>query len=132
LVVSPLAKKLQIKPGYRVRLVNAPTGMAELLEPLPDGAETVQPDEILADVLLTFVRDAGELAARAPQMLPALKPDGLLWICYPKGGRKAGTDLNRDILWQLMGSNGLTGVSLVAVDDIWSAMRFRHGVKPGV
>ena len=46
-------------------------------------------------------------------------------MCYPKGGRKAGTDLNRDILWNLMQGRGLVGVTLVAVDNEWSAMRFR-------
>ena len=64
--------------------------------------------------------------------IKAMKPDGLLWVCYPKGGRKAGTDLHRDILWDLMGKQtGLVGVSLVAVDEKWSAMRFRAADKVG-
>ena len=50
---------------------------------------------------------------------------------YPKGGAKAGTDLNRDVLWQLVGPRGWTGVSLVAIDDTWSAMRFRPSDKVG-
>jgi hypothetical protein len=43
----------------------------------------------------------------------------------PKGGKRAGTDLNRDILWSLVEQHGWAGVRLVAIDDTWSSMRFR-------
>jgi hypothetical protein len=48
----------------------------------------------------------------------------MLWVCYPKGSKNS-TDLSRDVLWKAMEENGLVGVTLVAVDDTWSAMRFR-------
>ncbi len=57
--------------------------------------------------------------------MPTLKPDGLLWICYPKGGSRVKTDLNRDILWEEMKKYKLAGVAMVSVDNVWSAMRFR-------
>lgn len=51
---------------------------------------------------------------------------GLLWLCYPKGTAKIKTDLNRDVLRETVAArHGLEGVSLVAIDDTWSAMRFR-------
>ena len=92
--------------------------------------ELVDPGEDL-DFVQVFVRDSAELARLGPAALGAVKPDGLLWICYPKGGRKAGTDLNRDILWKLMEERGLAGVTLVAVDESWSAMRFRPSGRVG-
>jgi len=70
----------------------------------------------------------------APVVGPAfgtVKPGGLLWVCYPKGGRKAGTDLNRDMLWELMSRDGLAGVTLVAIDDTWSCMRSRPTAEVG-
>jgi len=60
-----------------------------------------------------------------------LKKDGLFWICYPKGSSKIKTDLNRDILWAAMGKFGLAGVSLISIDNVWSAMRFRPTDKVG-
>lgn len=113
-------------------IMNAPAGYASLLDPLPDGAEVVDSVAQGADVVQLFVSDTAELARDAPAAVKALKTDGILWVCYPKGGKKAGTDLSRDTLWDLMGKQtGLVGVTLVAVDGAWSAMRFRYPDKVG-
>jgi hypothetical protein len=128
---SALARKLLVKPGHRLSLFNAPAGYRERLEPLPAGATVVETDGDGLDFVQLFVKDAGELERIGPSALRAVKPDGLLWICYPKGGVKAGTDLNRDILWQKVGEMGLAGVTLVAVDETWSAMRFRPPNRVG-
>jgi len=128
---SPLARKLQLKPGHRLLLLNPPPGYAAALEPLPDGAEVVAEARPGLDFVQLFVRDQAALERDAGAAIAAVKPDGRLWICYPKGGVKAGTDLNRDILWRLVEARGLVGVSLVAVDETWSAMRFRPGAAVG-
>jgi hypothetical protein len=127
--MSPLARKLLIKPGSRVALVNPPAGYEERLRPLPEDAELVDVQPGL-DVLQVFVHDRAALD-RSAFALGSVKIGGLLWVCYPKGGRKAGTDLNRDLLWEAMGEHGLTGVTLVSVDDTWSAMRFRPAAEVG-
>jgi len=120
MTTSPLAKKLLVKPGHRVAVINAPAGYAELLRPLPEGAELVDPSGSPVDVVQVFLRDSAELERVGPAAVMAMKPDGVLWACYPKGGKKAGTDLNRDILWDLMGrQSGLVWVSLIAFDDAW-------------
>ena len=129
--VNPLAKKLLLKAGYRAALVNAPAGYADLLEPLPDGAALVDALQPGLDFVQVFVRNAEDVERFVPGALAAIRTDGLLWVCYPKGGKKAGTDLNRDILWAQMGRYDLSGVSLVALDDTWSAMRFRPADKVG-
>ena len=122
---SPLARKLLIKPGFRIGLVNAPPGYAERLEPLPPDAELAEAGAGGLDVVQVFAGDAAELERVGPAAFGSVRPGGVLWVCYPKGGRKAGTDLNRDVLWELLGRSDLTGVTLVAIDDTWSAMRFR-------
>lgn len=132
MTTSALARKLLTKPGHLVAVMNAPAGYADLLLPLPDGAELIEASAEAVDVVQLFVRNSAELDRAGPPAMRAMKPDGLLWICYPKGGQKAGTDLHRDILWELMGKQtGLVGVSLVAVDGKWSAMRFRAAGKVG-
>ena len=123
---ASLANKLQIKSGHRVGLINAPPGYAEKLRPLPQGTEVLARPGRDLDVVVAFARDAGELERIAPSALKAVKPDGLLWVCYPKGGAQAGTDLDRDVLWELLNRERLVGMSLVAVDETWSAMRFRR------
>jgi hypothetical protein len=128
-LVNPLARKLLIRPGSRVAIVNPPAGYAERLLPLPDGAALVDLAPGL-DVVQVFARDRAELD-RSRDAVRSVRPGGLLWVCYPKGGRRAGTDLNRDLLWAAMGELGLAGVTLVAVDDVWSAMRFRPADEVG-
>lgn len=127
--MTPLAKKLLIKPGSRVALLNAPEGYAERLQPLPEGAELVDLQPGL-DVVQVFARDRAELR-RSASALTSVRDGGLLWVCYPKGGKRAGTDLNRDILWEELSRSGLAGVTLVAIDDTWSAMRFRPAGEVG-
>jgi hypothetical protein len=123
-MADDLAKKLLIKPDARVLLLNAPIGYARKLEPLPAGATLTDKRGGPADVVIAFTRDSAELK-RLASGFAALEEDAVLWVCYPKGGAKAGTDLDRDILHAAMEKHELTGVSLVAFDDTWSAMRFR-------
>jgi hypothetical protein len=66
-----------------------------------------------------------------PVAAQVVKHDALLWIAYPKGGAKAGTDLNRDILWNAVSQHNLSGVTLVSLDEAWSAMRFRPSERVG-
>lgn len=124
--MNALAKKLRVTPNARVRVLGAPDGYAAVLDPLPPGAALVDGAGGPADVVLAFVRDAADLARLTPDALAAVRRDGALWIAYPKGGAKAGTDLNRDRLHDALdAAHGWTGVSIVAVDERWSALRFR-------
>ena len=122
-MAGDLAKTLLIEPDARVLLLNAPIGYANKLRPLPAGA-IVTDKQGKADVVVAFARDSGELK-RLSTSFGALEEDAILWVCYPKGGANAGTDLDRDILSAAMEKHELTGVSLVAFDDAWSAIRFR-------
>jgi hypothetical protein len=119
-----VARKLLIKAGHRVGLVNPPAGHLARLHPLPDGAGVVKSTSAAVDVLRVFVMDTADLRKLDPMVFQRVKPDGVLWVSYPQGGAKASTDLNRDVLWKGMEKNGLVGVTLVAIDDTWSAMRF--------
>ncbi len=122
---SPLARKLQIKPGSRVLVLNAPAGFRDRLAPLPDGAEVTDEPGEGYDVVHLFVADSAELDRHAPVALRSAREDGVLWISYPKRGAKADTDLTRDVGWETVKGAGLRPVSQVAVDDRWSALRFR-------
>jgi hypothetical protein len=128
---SSLAKKLQIKSGFRVTILNAPQEYQQLLGELPSGAQLVTRVEPPLDFAQVFVKTNQELEAQVPAILKALKKDGLFWVSYPKGGSKIKTDLNRDILWESMGRFRMVGVSLISIDGAWSAMRFRPGDKVG-
>ena len=111
--MTDLAKKLQIgETGIRV--LHAP---ADVDLDLPEPAGT-------AAGVLVFVRSREELDARAGPALEAARADHLAWIAYPKSGQ-VGTDLNRDRLWAALEGRGVRPVRQVAIDGVWSALRFR-------
>jgi hypothetical protein len=130
---SSLAKKLQLKAGLRAVILNAPPGYLDEIAPLPEGVEYAAGPEGSFDFVQVFVKNIEDLERLLPIAMRAVKHDALLWIAYPKGGAKAGTDLNRDILWNAVSPHGLSGVALVSLNDVWSAMRFRPSERaPGV
>jgi hypothetical protein len=118
-----LVKKLLLKPGMRAMVINAPAGYLDRITPLPEGVTLVDGGPV--DWVQVFLRDKAEVDALAPHGIEALKAQGVLWLCYPKGGAKAGTDINRDKGWDVVVQAGWSGVTQIAVDEQWSALRFR-------
>src|SRR5437763_864932 len=98
MAVSPIARKLLIKPGMRLLVLAPPEEYLDQLQPLPEGTSLVEGADSTVDFAQVFARDAAQAQQLVPRAVGALKPGGLLWVCYLKGGKKAGTDLNRDIL----------------------------------
>ncbi|QHT62026.1 YdeI/OmpD-associated family protein [Paenibacillus lycopersici] len=120
-----LMNKLRLSLDMRTALLETPDDSYK--ESL--GAENAEPfsemDAGTYDFVMLFAKDIASLTEHAPKALKAVKKDGLLWICYPKGTSKIKTDINRDRGWKVVKEAGWEGVSLVSVDDAWSAMRFR-------
>jgi hypothetical protein len=123
---SRIARKLQIKPGQRVKAVNPPGDYAALLGGLPEGARVVPESAADAEVVHVFVRDQAELGEVWPAIAAALRPDTTLWTSYPKAGPGVETDINRDRGWAIVRADGFDPVSQVAIDDRWSALRWRR------
>jgi hypothetical protein len=120
-----LAQRLVIRPGNRVAAINAPTGYRKALGELPAGVVlTAKPAD--ADVILLFVRDRAELAREWPPIAGSVRDSAVVWISYPKKSGSLTTDLTRDVGWEPVGDTGFEGVSQVAVDDTWSALRFKR------
>ncbi|HEY1820982.1 MAG TPA: hypothetical protein VGG83_13740 [Trebonia sp.] len=109
--------KLQIKPGQRVAAL---AGAGEVPFVVSPGANPpADPDAVVA-----FVRNQAELGPVAALAVEAARQGRLAWIAYPKAG-KLGTDLNRDILAALLTGQGVQPVRQVAINETWSALRFR-------
>jgi hypothetical protein len=124
--VSPLARKLLIKPGHRVLALNAPEHYGGLLSPLPEGVQiSEEPDEGAFDVVHAFASNQAELERLAPAALQSVKPGGIVWLSYPKRASKVQTDITRDIGWDVVEEAGWQPVTQISVDDVWSALRYR-------
>lgn len=119
-----LAKKLRLQRGQRAAILNAPEGYARDLDP-PAGTTIVPRARGTCDFVQVFATSQSELETLAPRVLKILKPDGLLWLTYPKSSSRLATDLSRDRGWGALDRAGLRPVSQIAVDKTWSALRFR-------
>ena len=113
---SELAKKLNLRSGMKVHVVNKPADVD-----LSGLATTESPD---ADGVIVFVETLADVEAKSAPAVKAAKADRIAWLVYPKGGQR-GTDLNRDILWKHMLQQDIQAVRQVAIDPTWSALRFR-------
>lgn len=121
---TPLAKKLGIKPGSHVRVLNEPDGFLESLEPIPDGVQFVKRLENL-DVIVLFTASSAELEP-FEELKNALVPSGGLWVAWPKKTSGVPTDLSFEIVQHVGLSSGLVDNKVCAIDDTWTGLRFVH------
>jgi hypothetical protein len=116
--------KLLVKPGKRLFISDG--SKAGVVGPLPDGAEQV--DRLGdADVALLFVSSAVAIRELLATHRDDLTRPDALWIAYPKRNR---ADINRDSLWPIVAEYGLRPITQIALDEVWSALRFRP-LRPG-
>jgi hypothetical protein len=135
MVPSPLTKRLRIGPGDRVLLVAPPDGFVTMLGELPEGVQVTEaatiPEQGAFDIVQTFVRNKADIDCLAPIAFNAAKPGGMVWIAYPKISSGMKTDINRDAGWETVAAAGWQGVAQVAIDQTWSALRFRPREEVG-
>jgi len=82
------------------------------------------------DWILLYAGDRAALEASLHAASESLASPGTLWIAYPKGTSRTQSDLTRDAGWDSIRDEDLRWLSLVAIDDRWSAFSLRHN-KPG-
>jgi hypothetical protein len=120
---TPLAKKLGIKEGHRVGLINPPDDFSELVEPLPDGVEMIAGMRSRRDVVVAFLRERGELESKLTAMTKSIFPDGAIWIAWPKGASKITTTITEDVVREVALPTGLVDNKVCAIDETWSGLR---------
>jgi hypothetical protein len=120
---ATLTAKLQLKNGNSLRVSNAPQGMRGLLGERLQGVRLSNASS--TDAVLLFVRDLKEAGELVPKAVMSIREGGLVWIAYPKGTSSIRTDVNRDTLRETLHTLGWETVRIIALDETWSALRFR-------
>jgi hypothetical protein len=120
---TPLPKKLGIKEGHTVALVDAPDHAADLLVPLPDHVTMRTGARGTNDVSLVFCRRTADLRKRVEQLWRLAFPDRSVWVCWPKKSSPMFVDLTEDVVRELALGRGLVDVKVCAVDDDWSGLK---------
>jgi hypothetical protein len=122
---TPLHRKLGIKPGHRVALLDAPAGFADTLDGLPDGVvvRSVLADDAPTDVIVLFVTERHELQAHLDEVRRGMAQDGGFWVAWPKRASKVPTDVTEDVVREVALPTGLVDNKVCAIDEIWSGLR---------
>ncbi len=129
---TPLARKLGIRPGATVALVDAPDGFEATLA-LPPGVRVRRRARGPVDVLVIFATERARLAARFAALVHALDAAGGLWVAYPKKAARMASDLDFGAVQRIGLAAGLVDNKSCAVDEVWTAVRFvvRLADRPG-
>ena len=126
---TPLPKKLGIKPGARVCLVEAPDEVRAELKSALAGCESVSNGKGPLDFAMLFTKSKAKLEKDFNRLSKLLAPAGMLWVSWPKKSSGVATDLNENIVRENGLAAGLVDVKVCAVTEIWSGLKFVRRVK---
>lgn len=120
--------KLQLKHQREILVVNAPASFEAHVEALKDVKVLRNPNTATAfGFALAFATRQREVDALSKVLAAKSDGDAVLWFAYPKGTSKNYTcDFNRDTGWAVLKRLGFDTVRAVAIDEDWSALRFRR------
>ncbi|SFT90238.1 hypothetical protein SAMN04489724_2672 [Algoriphagus locisalis] len=123
--MDPLLKKMTWKKGMNIQVWNCPTDLEQLINAWKkDGLilPAVKPDFLLA-----FVQSEDEVKNYFTEMQALAQEDEQIWLAYPKGtSKRYKAKINRDSGWKYLGEFDYEGVRQVAINEDWSALRFRN------
>lgn len=120
---TPLAKKIGIKAGHRVAIINEPPEFRALLVDLPDDVSFQSSLKKSPDVVIAFYTERGELAADFDELGEAVFPDRMIWIAWPKKVAKVETDITGDVVREIVLATKLVDVKVSAISDVWSGLK---------
>jgi hypothetical protein len=126
--MGPVFKKLNLKDHAEVVVLDAP-------ESFEDEVATLEGRRVVRDLseareatfVIAFVTNQDDVDRHAVAVTERAAGDAVVWFAYPKGSSKRyRSEINRDRGWERLGAAGFEPVRQVAVDEDWSALRFRR------
>lgn len=120
---TPLAKKLGIKPGFRVKTARAPDHYEELLAPIPEGVGISSRFRNQVDLWHLFVTSRSELPGGLKRALSEIPRDGMIWVSWPKKSSGVVSDMTEDAIRDAALPLGLVDIKVCAIDDTWSGLK---------
>jgi hypothetical protein len=126
---TPLAKKLGIKSGFNIRLINAPEHYLSLFTDLPTDICFVDQPGSNLNLIHFFTKSYNELSEMLPVLKEQITQNGIIWISWPKKASKIVTDVTEGKIRNLALETGLVDVKVCAVDETWSGLKLVIRVK---
>ncbi len=126
---TPLPKKLGIKDGLRLFLIDAPSEVITELKPSLDNCKLAGDAKAPLDFAMLFTKSAASLKKEFTRLAKNLAPAGMLWISWPKKSSGVPTDLNENLVRDIGLAAGLVDVKVCAVTEVWSGLKFVRRLK---
>ena len=126
---TPLARKLGIKEGFKIRLVDQPDYYFDLFTDLPETLTILKDKKTKKNLIHYFTKSAAALHKDIVALRNEIEPNGMIWISWPKKASKITTDITEDTIRELALKNGLVDIKVCAVDEVWSGLKLVIPVK---
>ncbi|MFN8415244.1 MAG: hypothetical protein U0U66_02830 [Cytophagaceae bacterium] len=126
--MTPLLKKLNFKSHKEILLISAPIEFKAETEAMKEFTSIKKNIDTVKsiDFILSFVKSETEVEQLSSKIDNKLNEDGIVWFAFPKKtSKKYQVEINRDFGWSSLGELGYEPVRSVAIDEDWSALRFR-------
>jgi hypothetical protein len=126
--MNPVFNKMNYKEQKVIHAINSPVSFENDLKEMMAFASIIKQLKATdqAEFIICFCTKLKEVETAAALAQKTFKGDGLLWLAYPKGtSKKYKCEFNRDTGWESLGKAGFEPVRQVAIDEDWSALRFR-------
>ena len=127
---TPLIKKLGIKAGFNLMVINEPPSYWKWISPLPEGVSIKsKPGTQSLDFIHLFVIESKTYERETLRLKKALKRDGMIWISWPKKSSGVPSDMDENFIRNFALKNGLVDIKVCAVDEVWSGLKMVIPVK---
>lgn len=126
---TPLARKLGIKEGFKIRLVDQPDYYFNLFTDLPETLNILKDKKTKKNLIHYFTKSAAALRKDIVVLRNEIEPNGMIWISWPKKASKITTDITEDTIREVALTNGLVDIKVCAVDEVWSGLKLVIPVK---
>lgn len=118
---TPLAKKLGIKEGFTIALINQPEYYFSLFTDFPENVKVINKTGV--DLVHYFASEEKKLQKDIGQLKNRIQPNGVIWISWPKKSSNVVTDVTEDVIRSIALKNGLVDIKVCAVDETWSGLK---------
>lgn len=119
---TPLAKKLGIKEGYKVKLINQPPYYFSLFTDMP-AIVLLTDGETKKDLIHYFATEAKDLQNDILKLRNEIEENGIIWVSWYKKSAKIPTNITESLVRELALKNGLVDIKVCAVDELWSGLK---------
>lgn len=126
--MNKILDKLKLSKQNPILIINAPEEYKKVIMDIKSEVHLKINGKY--DFIQFFANTLADANTMVKAVTKAIKNDGLLWFCYPKGtSKKYHSDINRNKAWEIFGPYNYEAVSQISIDDDWSALRFRNTDK---